>query len=134
MRRDIPITVPGNSQLARVPRPKNSFLIYQEEYMKNFAHLAVTGLFKTMSFQWTNESPSVQTHYSQLAGEARLEHMKLYPQYKFMPRKRGSYNRCRTSVAKGTEPTSLVKEKRASIILLSTQKPLSSITIELTEL
>ncbi|KAK3838383.1 MAG: putative HMG box protein, partial [Linnemannia elongata] len=67
------------------PRPSNSFMIYRKERATQYPGLVAPALSAMIAHDWKHETPDVLEYYAQLAEEAKVEHKRRYPDYKFTP-------------------------------------------------
>ncbi|CAG8453342.1 9980_t:CDS:1 [Acaulospora morrowiae] len=76
------------------PRPLNSFMIYRREYQKmikeqnpNILLSELSRISKSAADKWANEPPSIKQIYAEKARAEKEQHMKLYPNYVYCPRR-----------------------------------------------
>ncbi|KXN67256.1 sequence-specific DNA-binding high mobility group box protein mat-Mc, partial [Conidiobolus coronatus NRRL 28638] len=74
-----------------IPRPKNSFMIYRQEKQYEAAkHIEGSNnkdISKLVGKWWNNETEEVKAYYRKKAEEAKKVHSKLYPNYRYCPKK-----------------------------------------------
>ncbi|KAI1320177.1 hypothetical protein EDD11_001781 [Mortierella claussenii] len=93
-------TLNSNSKrTGKPPRPPNSFMIYRKEQSASYPKSTAAKLSKILGKKWFNETPECRAHYAQLAKKAEEEHALKYPDYKFMPAKRGTGKKARAMKA-----------------------------------
>ncbi|CAG8462155.1 11385_t:CDS:1 [Acaulospora colombiana] len=76
------------------PRPLNSFMIYRREYQKmikeqnpNILLSELSRISKSAADKWANEPPNIKQIYAEKARAEKEQHMKLYPNYVYCPRR-----------------------------------------------
>ncbi|CAG8448111.1 14472_t:CDS:1 [Dentiscutata erythropus] len=76
------------------PRPLNSFMIYRREFQKkikeqnpNILLSELSRISKSAADQWANEPQNVKQIYAEKARFEKEQHMKLYPNYVYCPRR-----------------------------------------------
>ncbi|KAJ2083894.1 hypothetical protein H4R24_000424 [Coemansia sp. RSA 988] len=75
----------------KIKRPPNSFMLYRsqrhKELVKQFkgGNKVVSGI---IAKEWHNMAPDLKKEYEELAAIKKREHELLYPNYKFMPKRR----------------------------------------------
>ncbi|CAG8452657.1 12105_t:CDS:1 [Cetraspora pellucida] len=76
------------------PRPLNSFMIYRREFQKkikeqnpNILLSELSRISKSAADQWANEPQTVKQIYAEKARFEKEQHMKLYPNYVYCPRR-----------------------------------------------
>ncbi|KAJ7261157.1 high mobility group box domain-containing protein, partial [Mycena rebaudengoi] len=68
------------------PRPPNAWIIYRSDKMKEFGKgVPQVQISKLVSALWHNERPEIRVLYEERAEEKKLEHKRLYPDYRFQP-------------------------------------------------
>ncbi|KAG1147471.1 hypothetical protein G6F37_004054 [Rhizopus arrhizus] len=76
----------------KVPRPMNSFMIYrlekQQEIVKECPGANHRDISKVIAKWWKEMADEEKEHYRQKAELARQEHHRLYPNYKYSPKKK----------------------------------------------
>ncbi|KZV61439.1 high mobility group box, partial [Peniophora sp. CONT] len=80
------------------PRPPNAWIIYRTDKLKELKELAKpqpgqpkekqADLSTKISLMWRNETEEVKKEYERRAERAKAEHARLYPDYKFEPKKK----------------------------------------------
>ena len=102
----------------RTPRPPNAWILYRSQKFRELeqskdpqAHSANTGKTKSqaeisriISAMWQNEPESVRRSFEALADEKKLEHQKMYPNYRYRPRKRVKENKMLMNSPSGRHP------------------------------
>ena len=84
-----------------IPRPPNCFMIYRKnalaqkerEVNKDNTPFNMREFSKEVAAQWKTEPDEVVNYYTQIAEIARIIHSKLYPHYKYKPRRPGRRRR-----------------------------------------
>ncbi|KAI3631877.1 hypothetical protein MIR68_010350 [Amoeboaphelidium protococcarum] len=93
----------------KIPRPPNAFMLYRKDHHHlikkemqenpqdhSGKQFTVPEISKVLGARWKSESEEVKMKYHEMARLADEEHRKLYPGYKYSPKKRrklaGSYN------------------------------------------
>ncbi|PVU94406.1 hypothetical protein BB561_002563 [Smittium simulii] len=75
----------------RTPRPPNSFILYrkdkQEDVIKTNLGVSNKEISIIIGKMWKSESPETKEKYKNLAENEKNKHKKLYPDYKYQPRK-----------------------------------------------
>ncbi|EGD75508.1 hypothetical protein PTSG_12457 [Salpingoeca rosetta] len=75
----------------KIKRPLNEFFLYKrdktQELKRTKAQLKMNTLNAEIGHLWQNESQEVRDHYKRLAEKQKEEHKRLYPDYKFQPRR-----------------------------------------------
>ncbi|CAG8511350.1 1281_t:CDS:2 [Paraglomus occultum] len=75
-----------------IPRPKNCFMAYRESIQHKILKERPGLNNKIVSIiaaqQWNRESPATKNHWREVARQLKEEHQKLYPNYKFAPKKK----------------------------------------------
>ncbi|PVV05116.1 hypothetical protein BB560_000367 [Smittium megazygosporum] len=75
----------------RTPRPPNSFILYrkdkQEEVIKNNPGVSNKEISCIIGSMWKSESKEVKERYRISSEDEKKKHKKLYPNYKYQPRK-----------------------------------------------
>ncbi|KAI9308699.1 high mobility group box domain-containing protein, partial [Cunninghamella echinulata] len=78
----------------KIPRPLNCFLLYRMEKQKQICELCPGANHRTISKivakWWKNISMSDKKKYMDAAKEAKTEHKSLYPDYRYVPRRKSS--------------------------------------------
>lgn len=74
------------------PRPLNSFILYRKDnhlkvLEKSGEKISNNEVSKILSQRWRDEPDHVKAKYKELAERAKEEHRKLYPDYRYRPRK-----------------------------------------------
>ncbi|RHZ85842.1 hypothetical protein Glove_59g103 [Diversispora epigaea] len=74
-----------------LPRPRNSFIIYCEEnapkIKSQYNDLSNIEISQLLGVKWRNLAPKQKKNYKEKVDKVKLEHKKLYPEYKYKPRK-----------------------------------------------
>ena len=77
------------------PRPPNAWILYRSDKLQQLPPPALgqpkptqAEVSKIISAQWKTESDEVRAMYDERAQIAKLEHARLYPNYRFTPMKR----------------------------------------------
>jgi hypothetical protein len=77
------------------PRPPNAWILYRSDKLQQLPPPALgqpkptqAEVSKIISAQWKTESDEVRAIYDERAQAAKLEHSRLYPNYRFTPMKR----------------------------------------------
>ena len=87
----------NRGKLEKIPRPKNAFILFRQHYHKELIDEWTKAgtdiphnseISKILGVKWKNISENEKTHWSDLAKEEKLEHLKKYPQYKYKPTRR----------------------------------------------
>ncbi|RKP39701.1 high mobility group box domain-containing protein, partial [Dimargaris cristalligena] len=72
-------------------RPHNSFMLYRKDMqklvIKDNPNMNQKIVSKKVGEMWKNAPESVKEHYGRLAEQAKEEHKKKYPNYKYNPRR-----------------------------------------------
>ncbi|KAF2440565.1 hypothetical protein P171DRAFT_368259 [Karstenula rhodostoma CBS 690.94] len=75
------------------PRPMNCWMLYRDTRHKQlkdqFPHLTVQQISTLCSEGWKNLSPAEKDEWRVRAKDAKEEHQRMYPDYKYTPRKPG---------------------------------------------
>ncbi|KAI8380675.1 hypothetical protein BD560DRAFT_444385 [Blakeslea trispora] len=75
-----------------IPRPMNCFLLYrlekQKEIVAKYAGVNHRDISKIIAQWWKKTTNEEKEPYREKARLAKLEHLKLYPDYKYMPKKK----------------------------------------------
>ena len=84
------------------PRPPNAWILYRSDKLQQLPPPALghpkptqAEVSKIISAQWRTESDEVRAMYDERAQIAKLEHARLYPNYRFTPMKRVDKDRMR---------------------------------------
>ena len=84
------------------PRPPNAWILYRSDKLQQLPPPALgqpkptqAEVSKIISAQWKTESDEVRAMYDERAQFAKLEHARLYPNYRFTPMKRVDKDRIR---------------------------------------
>jgi hypothetical protein len=84
------------------PRPPNAWILYRSDKLQQLPPPALgqpkptqAEVSKIISVQWKTESDEVRAMYDERAQIAKLEHSRLYPNYRFTPMKRADKDRMR---------------------------------------
>ena len=84
------------------PRPPNAWILYRSDKLQLLPPPALgqpkptqAEVSKIISAQWKTESDEVRAMYDERAQIAKLEHARLYPNYRFTPIKRAEKDRMR---------------------------------------
>lgn len=86
----------------RTPRPSNAWIIYRSQKFRELqqdrdsqARSASTGkprsqavISRIISQMWANETPAIKQEFEALADAKKLEHQRMYPNYRYRPRKK----------------------------------------------
>ncbi|GJE93248.1 HMG box domain-containing protein [Phanerochaete sordida] len=71
------------------PRPMNSFMLFRQDFLKNTAKGRQPMVpSKAAGLAWKKLSPKEKEHWQMLADVAKEEHKRLYPDYRFQPKRR----------------------------------------------
>ncbi|KAI3615891.1 hmg box transcriptional regulator [Moniliophthora roreri] len=93
-----------------IPRPRNPFIIFRCDYIQANAKQDGSKSNKSWSKQaaeaWRSLPAAEKAPYLRLANEEKMWHARMYPDYRFQPRKR-------SGVKKGTRPSSRRQESRS---------------------
>lgn len=87
------MTVVGKQRRAKnaIPRPKNSFMVYrqekQAEIIQHHGRINNTTISEIAGFMWRAEDEEVKKAYREKAEHGKREHRRLYPDYKYSPKK-----------------------------------------------
>ncbi|PVU89430.1 hypothetical protein BB559_005100 [Furculomyces boomerangus] len=75
----------------RTPRPPNAFILYrkdkQESVIKSHSGVSNKEISVIIGKMWKSEPTDVKDKYKEMAEEEKRKHKKLYPDYKYQPRK-----------------------------------------------
>jgi hypothetical protein len=81
-----------NSLPDRPPRPLNCFMVYRKamkhEVLRCFPNVDNRDISRIVAFWWRMEPASVKDEWKRRAEEAKVEHQRMYPGYKYQPRKK----------------------------------------------
>ena len=84
------------------PRPPNAWILYRSDKLQQLPPPALgqpkptqAEISKIISAQWKTESDEIRAIYDERAQAAKLEHSRLYPNYRFTPMKRVEKDRIR---------------------------------------
>ncbi|THU98375.1 hypothetical protein K435DRAFT_31800 [Dendrothele bispora CBS 962.96] len=101
----------------RVPRPRNAFIIFRCNYVKNRSpessgnRQCQGSLSQDAAAAWRKATKDVKDHYHRLAKEEKLKHTKDYPGYRFRPQRSGKKNKTGLKGSKGRGSSSNLKGK-----------------------
>ncbi|CAG8807879.1 41477_t:CDS:1, partial [Gigaspora margarita] len=74
----------------KLPRPMNSFMLYRKVKAKEIRaknpRITTGNLSKEISKMWHKEPLEVKSKFMKMAEEAKQQHMKKYPDYKYCPK------------------------------------------------
>ncbi|KAI0243516.1 hypothetical protein L0F63_005828 [Massospora cicadina] len=74
-----------------IPRPKNSFMTYRQEKQNEIiarnGRINNTVISEIAGLMWRTEEEHVKKAYREKAELGKLEHKRLYPNYKYSPKK-----------------------------------------------
>ncbi|KAH9926981.1 high mobility group box domain-containing protein, partial [Fomitopsis serialis] len=75
-------------------RPPNSFMCFRSDRFRHYqrsakdaAPLLQTELSKRVAKEWNDLDSERRAHYEGVAAEKKAEHMRMYPGYKYQPRR-----------------------------------------------
>ncbi|KAI0312113.1 high mobility group box domain-containing protein, partial [Amylostereum chailletii] len=77
-----------------IKRPRNSFIIFRCDYVRDHSGTALTGsdkykrLSKRAADAWRKLPRAKKAEYVQLSAKEKEEHARLYPDYIYRPNKR----------------------------------------------
>ncbi|KAL2311744.1 Mating-type M-specific polypeptide Mc [Schizosaccharomyces pombe] len=75
----------------RTPRPPNAFILYRKEkhatLLKSNPSINNSQVSKLVGEMWRNESKEVRMRYFKMSEFYKAQHQKMYPGYKYQPRK-----------------------------------------------
>jgi hypothetical protein len=95
----------------RIPRPMNSFILYRRDKNTEFINKGIkmdnSELSKTLGKMWREEPEEIREYYQKLSREASKQHKRMYPNYRYKPRK---HREIRRRSKKNEEES--VKEKK----------------------
>lgn len=88
----VPVLKKKNKQKQnRIPRPPNAFILYRKSKQSSLSALdeeiSNNDASKLIGKMWHNESEAEKQRWHQMAIQKKLEHMQLYPEYKYHPRR-----------------------------------------------
>ncbi|KAI6252264.1 hypothetical protein MCOR19_011122 [Pyricularia oryzae] len=95
----------------KIRRPRNAFILYRTHHQARIVaenpKLPNPEISKIIGFQWRDEPESVKETWKKLAEEDKRKHARLYPNYKFQPRRGGKPgSAARTSSwSEGSDPS-----------------------------
>ncbi|KAI6369159.1 hypothetical protein MCOR25_004513 [Pyricularia grisea] len=95
----------------KIRRPRNAFILYRTHHQAKILAenpcLPNPEISKIIGFQWRDEPESVKETWKRLAEEDKRKHARLYPNYKFQPRRGGKPgSAARTSsLSEGADPS-----------------------------
>ncbi|KAI0633674.1 hypothetical protein C8Q77DRAFT_1073467 [Trametes polyzona] len=70
-----------------IPRPCNAFILYRKDKVHEIRGAGhQVDASKQIGALWNAESEEVKRYYARLADEAKLEHQRRYPDYRYTPR------------------------------------------------
>ncbi|KAL1858335.1 hypothetical protein Daus18300_009953 [Diaporthe australafricana] len=88
---------PITARNAKLPRPPNPFIIYRSERHQSvkeaYPDAKNNDISKILGKQWQGEPDDVRIRYKQKSEEIKEEFMRLYPDYKYKPRKSSDVKR-----------------------------------------
>ncbi|GJJ73790.1 hypothetical protein EMPS_06148 [Entomortierella parvispora] len=84
----------------KIPRPPNSFMIYRREQAALHRGLMASQLSMILGKKWEAEPEERKAHFARLARLAQEEHARRYPEYKFMPARRGTGKKAQMQAAR----------------------------------
>ncbi|KAH8884268.1 mating-type protein Mat a-1, partial [Thozetella sp. PMI_491] len=77
----------------RIRRPPNAYILYRKDHhelvKKAFPGIHNNQISTIIGAKWRNEDASVKLHYHNRATQLRNDLLKLFPDYKYQPRKPG---------------------------------------------
>lgn len=89
--------VPDPVTKLKIPRPPNAFILFRSDILKKIREKDPknkTGkqrfLSRVAGEAWRRITPEERQAFNKLAEEARADHLKKYPNYKFSPQRKGS--------------------------------------------
>jgi len=92
----------GGAGAQQPPRPPNAWILYRSDKLQQLPPPALgqpkptqAEISKIISAQWKTESDQVRAMYDERAQIAKVEHARLYPNYRFTPMKRVDKDRMR---------------------------------------
>ncbi|GAB5587988.1 slightly ste11-like protein [Umbelopsis nana] len=75
-----------------IPRPKNCFLSYRQDVASALVEIGLANnsrsISKIVAELWRTESENIKEEYRKIAQEEKEKHQALYPDYKYMPRRK----------------------------------------------
>ncbi|TLS26647.1 hypothetical protein PpBr36_04429 [Pyricularia pennisetigena] len=98
----------------KIRRPRNAFILYRTHHQARIVaenpKLPNPEISKIIGLQWHDEPESVKETWKRLAEEDKRKHARLYPNYKFQPRRGGKPgSAARTSsLSEGSDPSHCV--------------------------
>ncbi|CAG8470517.1 6619_t:CDS:2 [Paraglomus brasilianum] len=107
------------------PRPPNAFILYrrskQPQIVAANEGISNNEVSKQIGEMWHKEPLEEKLKYQRLADEAKLEHMKKYPEYKYRPRRpHEKRRRTKRTPAPTTDSNNSSATRRASIDTVAT--------------
>ncbi|KAJ1984825.1 slightly ste11-like protein [Dimargaris cristalligena] len=86
-----PMKSKARAKEEKIGRPHNSFMLYRKDMqklvIKDNPNMNQKIVSKKVGEMWKNAPESVKEHYGRLAEQAKEEHKKKYPNYKYNPRR-----------------------------------------------
>src|SRR5581483_9512299 len=81
----------GKSKVKKPPRPPNAFILYrrakQPAIVAKNAGITNNEVSKEIGRMWHEEPLEVRVKFQKMAEDAKQEHMKKYPEYRYRPRR-----------------------------------------------
>lgn len=78
--------------MPRIPRPRNAFILFRQKYHQTvfgkYSRRPNSEVSKQLGMRWRNLLPEEKEHWNQLAKVEKEMHQKLYPKYKYTPRRK----------------------------------------------
>ncbi|BGP10389.1 Repressor of filamentous growth 1 [Rhodotorula toruloides] len=115
----------NNSRTDRPPRPMNAWLIFRTAQLRQMQEddpglrKSQGELSKIISEMWRGADPELKQHYEELAKQRKLEHQRVYPDYRYSPAKtQGKASKPKRSISSGSSRTT-----RPSLRLSPSQLP-----------
>lgn len=89
---------------AQIPRPPNAFIIYRRDMHSKIKmtnpEMKMCQISKEIGTLWKNETDAIKNKYKHLAIIAQNTHSKLYPYYKYHPKRKNQTNSLRKGIFK----------------------------------
>ncbi|KAJ7287362.1 hypothetical protein C8J57DRAFT_1167430 [Mycena rebaudengoi] len=98
-----PVRTPPQKKAVQPPRPPNAWILYRSDKSKELGRKAQSDVSKEISALWKNERADIRAWYEKRAEEKKLEHQRMYPDYRFQPVKKEEKDRLREERKKEKE-------------------------------